>query len=133
MSVYGKLINNTLTLAPRRLTIDECVVFNPTDAQYEAAGYLPVIYTPAPEAPEGYYAEPHWEEQDGDIVEIWEFVPNPEPDPESETYPAWDIHSSTSFSVGDRVTSEGTVYECIKTHNASWTRQPPNAEYWRTV
>ena len=52
MSVYGKLINNTLTLAPRRLTIDECVVFNPTDAQYEAAGYLPVIYTPAPEAPE---------------------------------------------------------------------------------
>lgn len=77
--MYGKLINNTLSIAPRRLTINGCAVFNPTDAQYEAAGYLPVIYTPAPEAPEGHYAEPHWEEQDGEIVEVWEFVPNPEP------------------------------------------------------
>lgn len=79
MSIYGKLINGSLTIAPRRMTIDGCVVFNPTDEQYEAAGYLPVIYTPAPEAPEGYYAEPHWEEQDGEIVEVWEFAPNPEP------------------------------------------------------
>lgn len=78
MSIYGKLINNTLSIAPRRLTIDGCVVFNPTDAQYEAAGYLPAIYTPAPEAPEGYYAEPHWKEQDGEIVEVWEFVPIPD-------------------------------------------------------
>lgn len=79
MSIYGKLINNNIAIAPRRLTIDGCVVFNPTDEQYEAAGYLPVIYTPAPEAPEGYYAEPHWEEQDGEIVEVWAFVPSPEP------------------------------------------------------
>lgn len=77
--MYGKLINNTLTLAPRRLTIDGCVVFNPTDAQYDAAGYLPVIYTDEPEAPEGYYADAHWEEQDGEIVEVWAFVPIPEP------------------------------------------------------
>lgn len=65
--------------------------------------------------------------------ELVELPPVPAPDPESETYPAWDIRSTTSFAVGDRVTSEGTVYECIKAHNASWTRQPPNAEYWRTV
>lgn len=77
--MYGKLISNTLTIAPRRLTIDGCVVFNPTDAQYEAAGYLPVIYTDEPEAPEGYYAVAHWEEQDSEIIEVWEFAPNPEP------------------------------------------------------
>lgn len=79
MNIYGKLVNNNFTVAPHRLTIAGCVVFNPTDEQYEAAGYLPVIYTPAPEAPEGYYAVAHWEEQDGEIVEVWEFAPNPEP------------------------------------------------------
>lgn len=82
MRTYGKLINDTLTLASRRLTIDGCVVFNPTDEQYEAAGYLPVIYTPEPEAPEGYYAKPHWEEQNNEIIEVWAFEPNPEPTPD---------------------------------------------------
>lgn len=78
MRTYGKLINNNLTLAPRRLTINGCAVFNPTGEQYEAAGYLPVIYTPAPEAPEGYYADAHWEEQDGEIVQVWRFEPIPD-------------------------------------------------------
>jgi len=76
--MYGKLINNNLFLAPRRLTIDGCVVFNPTDVQYEAAGYLPVIYTPEPEAPEGYYAVAHFEEQSGEIVQEWGFEPIPD-------------------------------------------------------
>lgn len=84
MSIYGKLINDTLAFAPRRLTIDGCVVFNPTDAQYEAAGYLPVIYTPAPEAPEGYYAEPHWEEQSGEIVQVWHIEELPPEEPSAE-------------------------------------------------
>ena len=77
--MYGKLINNNLTIASRRLTIDGCVIFNPTGEQYEAAGFLPVIYTDAPEAPEGYYAVAQWEEQDGEIVEVWEVVSVPEP------------------------------------------------------
>lgn len=81
---YGTLINGDLILAPRRLTIDGCVVFNPTDAQYEAAGYLPVIYTDAPEAPEGYYAEPHWEEQSGEIVQVWHMEELPPEEPSAE-------------------------------------------------
>lgn len=76
---YAKLINDNLSIAPRRLTIDGCVVFNPTDEQYEAAGYLPVRYTDAPVAPEGYYPVSGWEEQDGEIVQVWHFEPNPEP------------------------------------------------------
>lgn len=69
-------------------------------------------------------------------VNAWSEVPYVEPNPEptaDPATPAWDIHSTTAFAVGNRVTSDGTVYECIKAHNASWTRQPPNAEYWRTV
>lgn len=77
--MYGKLINNTFSVAPRRLTIDGCVVFNPTCEQYEAAGYSPVIYTSKPEDPDGYYAESHWEEKGGNIVEIWQVVPISEP------------------------------------------------------
>lgn len=83
-----------------------------------------------PVAPEDYAYMLRADTLEWELVEL---PPVPEPDPESETYPAWDIRSSTSFAVGDRVTSDGTVYECIKAHNASWTRQPPNAEYWRTV
>ena len=130
MSIYGKLISNTLTIAPRRLTIDGCVVFNPTDAQYAAAGYLPVRYTDPPIAPDGYYPVSGWEEQDGEIMQTWRLEEMP---PEPDHVPAWDIRSTTAFAVGDRVTSEGTIYECIKAHNASWTRQPPNEEYWRTT
>ena len=79
MVIYGKLINNILTFAPHRLIIDGCVVFNPTDAQYEAAGYSPVIYAPKPEARDGYYAESHWEEQGDSIVEVWKVVSSSEP------------------------------------------------------
>ena len=76
---YAKLINDNLSIAPRRLTIDGCVVFNPTDAQYEAAGYLPVLYTDAPVAPDGYYPVSGWDEQGGEIVQVWHFEPSPEP------------------------------------------------------
>ena len=88
------------------------------------------LMTKRPLAPEGYTYMLRADTLEWELVEL---PPVPEPDPESETYPAWDIRSSTSFAVGDRVTSDGTVYECIKAHNASWTRQPPNAEYWRIV
>ena len=128
--MYGKLINNNLTLAPRRMTIDGCVVFNPTDAQYEAAGYLPVIYTPAPEAPEGYYADAHWEEHDSKIVEIWEFVPYPEPIADNNT-PAWDISQGEYIPVGFLLNRDGVTYECIAGHYAAWNKQPPNETYWK--
>lgn len=76
--MYGKLINNNLTIAPRRITIDGCVVFNPTGEQYEAAGYLPVCYTDPPEVLEGYYPVSGWEEQSGEIVQVWRFEPIPD-------------------------------------------------------
>lgn len=83
-----------------------------------------------PDAPEGYT---YMLRADTLKWELVEQPPQPEPEQEYEKYPAWDIRSTTAFAVGDRVTNEGTIYECIKAHNASWTRQPPNAEYWRTI
>lgn len=82
--MYGKIINDNLSIAPRRLTIDGCAVFNPTNAQYEAAGYLPVRYTDAPVAPDGYYPVSEWEEQSGEIVQIWHIEELPPEEPSAE-------------------------------------------------
>ena len=79
MTKYGTLTNDTLIPAPLRIVIDGWQIFNPTDVQYESAGYLPVRYTDAPVAPDGYYPVSGWEEQDGEIVQVWHFEPNPEP------------------------------------------------------
>lgn len=76
---YGTTKNGNLILAPRKLEGEDVVIYNPTPEQLSAAGYKPVVYTDTPEAPEGYYAEAYWEEQDGEIIEVWAFVPNPEP------------------------------------------------------
>lgn len=84
MITYGKLINNNLSIAPHRLTIDGCVVFNPTDEQYEAAGYLPVRYTDPPEVPEGYVPMSEWEEQSGEIVQVWHIEELPPEEPSAE-------------------------------------------------
>lgn len=78
---YAKLINNYPSYAPRRMKIGSAWVYNPTDAQLLAEGYLPVVETDPPEAPDGYYYSLGWEEQDGQIVRVWvlEEMP-PEPD-----------------------------------------------------
>ena len=69
--MYGKLVNNTLRVAPKRLTIGANNVWNPTGEQYEEAGYKVVEYTTQPEAPEDYYYAPGWEEQEHAIVQTW--------------------------------------------------------------
>ena len=68
---YAKLINNHLSYAPRRLLIGSAWVYNPTDAQLLAEGYLPVIETEPPETDERHYAEPHWAEENGQIIQSW--------------------------------------------------------------
>ena len=94
--MYGKIENGELKKAPRKLEnvprtfppAEEggepvtmlCTVTNPTDEQYAAAGYLPIRYTDAPEAPAGYHAEPDYTENNGEIVQVWTFVEDvPEP------------------------------------------------------
>lgn len=75
--LYAKLVNNYPSYAPRRLLIGSAWVYNPTDAQLLAEGYLPVIETEPPKTDTQHYAEPHWEEENGQIVQSWEIVEIP--------------------------------------------------------
>lgn len=81
--MYGKLIDGAVTYAPKKLTIGEFNVWNASSAQYAEQGWLPVVYTEPGEPPEGYEYEPHWEEQSGEIVEVWELVEAPFSDEEA--------------------------------------------------
>ena len=81
MERYGTLENGTLHPAPRAVRVGGAVVCNPTPAQYEAAGYLPVVDEP-PTCEEGYHAvATGWETRDGAIHRIYEAVQDPPPPP----------------------------------------------------
>lgn len=75
--MYGKLTDGRLIHAPKMLTVNDTHVWNATAEQYAALGWLPVVYTDAPEQ-DGYYAESGWAEEDGRIVQEWVLVPIPE-------------------------------------------------------
>ena len=87
---YAKLINNYPSYAPRRIRIGNSWVYNPTDDQLLAEGYLPVIDDVAPYVDDRHYAEPYWVEQDGMIVELWEIKEIPYDDT-SDKAEAYDI------------------------------------------
>lgn len=84
--MYGKLINGNLTIAPRKLSGDGVVVYNPPESMYRERGYKPVEFTDAPEAPEGYTYESGWEETAESIVQTWTLVPLPDEVDEAEAY-----------------------------------------------
>lgn len=68
---YAKLVNGYPSYSPRRMRIGNVWVYNPTDAQLLAEGYLPVVETDMPETDAQHYAEPHWTEQNNQIVQSW--------------------------------------------------------------
>lgn len=70
---YAKLINNELQMAPKKIQSENTVVYNPPVEMLEAHGYKPVIYTEAPEPPEGYYVVSGWEELEDGIYQVWYF------------------------------------------------------------
>ena len=78
---YGTLIDNQLHPAPRAIRIGGAVVCNPTDAQYEAAGYKSVVDEP-PQTDAAHYAvATGWAEQGGEIVRQYEVREYPPPPP----------------------------------------------------
>ena len=71
---YGILINNAPAMAPNPLCVNGFQIYNPRDAQYAAAGYLPIVETPCPvaaEDDEGKYYTASWEEREGRILCVW--------------------------------------------------------------
>ena len=77
MTKYGTIENGIMTHAPRAVRIGGAVVCNPTDAQYEAAGYKRIVDEP-PTCEEGYHAvATGWETRDGAIHRFYEAVRDP--------------------------------------------------------
>lgn len=76
--MYAKLIDGALVYAPRKMNTEiggvSYTVFNPPAEMLEADGWLPVVYTDEPEAPEGYHYEATYSEESGEIVQGWELV-----------------------------------------------------------
>ena len=78
---YGTIIDNQLHPAPRAVRIGGVVVCNPTDAQYEQAGYKRVVDTP-PQTDAAHYAVPTgWAEAGGEIVRQYDVREYPPPPP----------------------------------------------------
>lgn len=69
--MYGKLIDGNLILAPRKLTVGEYVVYNPTPEMLIADGWKTVIFTDPPQTEPGYVAVPGWTENALEIVQVW--------------------------------------------------------------
>lgn len=84
--MYGKLNDGNLTIAPRKLPGDGVVVYNPPAEMYLAQGWLPVEFTDAPEAPEGYYCESDWQDQGDRIVQVWTLYPLPDDIDDAEAF-----------------------------------------------
>ena len=84
--MHAKLIDGNLQIAPKKLPGDGTIVYNPPAEMYAAAGYKPVTFTEAPEAPEGYYYESGWEEQSEAIVQTWILTPLPDDIDDAEAY-----------------------------------------------
>lgn len=89
MSEYAKITEGQIQFAPRQLPrkieIDgelvDVITTNPTGEMLAAAGFLPVVRSDPPDdAPEGYYYAAGWAEDDGQIVQTWTLVEDPNAD-----------------------------------------------------
>lgn len=72
--MYAKLINGELQIAPKRLIVNDTQIWNAPSVEYLAQGWLPVVFTEVPEAPEGYHYESGWEQDEDRIIETWHLV-----------------------------------------------------------
>lgn len=73
--------SGSLIYPPKRLTINGCVVFNPTDEMLTAEGFKTLIESTQPSNGEGFYYVPSYSETDESITQSWTKVEyTPEPD-----------------------------------------------------
>lgn len=93
--MYAKLINGVIQFAPTHITIDDKNIWNATTEQMLSAGWKTVIFSEAPTAPEGYYYESGWEEDESTITQTWTLTPLPD-----------DIDDATAFAI---IFGDGTV------------------------
>lgn len=69
---YAQLINGVLRYAPKKVSIGDKLIYNPTGETLEALGYYPLSYTDMPDdAPQGYHYESGWQQGEASIIQIW--------------------------------------------------------------
>lgn len=74
--MYAKLINGALQPAPRHVTVDGYNIWNAPAEVMFSLGWKAVVFTNAPEAPEGYHYAAGWEEDETEITQTWTLVPD---------------------------------------------------------
>lgn len=84
--MYAKLIDDALTIAPKKLNGEGVIVYNPPAEMYLEQGWKPVTFVDPPEAPSGYYYESGWEEQTDAIMQTWTLTPLPDDIDEAEAF-----------------------------------------------
>ena len=85
--MYAKLVDGNLVFAPKCFPVGAINVWNPTPEMLETAGYKPVIFVDPPEPREGYSYESIWEEQNGEIIQVWIEQEMPDEIDEAEKLP----------------------------------------------
>ena len=76
--MYGKLIDGMLKEAPKKLVLGGNQVWNASEEDYRAQGWKPVRFTECPEAPDGYYYDIGWSDEEMEIVRTWTLKPIPD-------------------------------------------------------
>lgn len=69
--MHAKLIDGKFVPAPRKLTIDGTLVYNPTPEQFKAQGYKPLQESKHGTAPEGMVYAPRYEDTGESIKQTW--------------------------------------------------------------
>lgn len=79
--MLAKLINGTLSYAPKKIIIDGKTIFNPGEELLKEQGYKDVETSEAPAvSTQTQQAVQTWQEQENKIVQTWEVKPA-QPDP----------------------------------------------------
>ncbi|WP_294577847.1 hypothetical protein [uncultured Thomasclavelia sp.] len=157
--MLAKLVNGTLRYAPKKIYIDNQLIFNPTEAQLKEQGYKEVENTESPTIlTKTQTVVSSFVEQEDKIVQQWE-VKAGQPDPyeviqqiqkesiieqvkenEDKTLgiacmTLFDVWTQDNYKVGDVRTDpdNGYPYECITEHdsisNPEWTIK--NRTLWK--
>ena len=79
--MLAKLINGTLSYAPKKIIVDGKTIFNPPETLLKERGYKDVETSSAPAvSTQTQQAVPSWQEQENKIAQSWEVKPA-QPDP----------------------------------------------------
>lgn len=148
--MFGKLINNKLTYAPKSLVIDGIRIINPTDEMYLEQGYLPIEHTEKPTTNDGHYAFHRWVVKNGKILQKWNVAKDTRPLTMEEVnamlikqqinslevddsialrmllfYPEWTTNAS--YDSGFKVRYGSKLYRALQAHTSQDGWQPTSA------